>query len=501
MFGSGRGMAAGAVGNETLVRLAYTKNTIVSIEGSGNVTGSVFGGGENGHVSANTKVYIKDSCFVGTELIVEEHVIDDNGRGRILYRGNVYGGGRGIDKDGEYYSLTAGRVYGDTYVEVSGGKIYHDVFGGGSLASVGNETIDDTTGEISYGDESGETEIHIKGGIIGYSSDATKQGFNCGFVYGGCRGLSAPSNSDIVKMAYVHDTKVYIEPGADIKGSVFGGGANGHVKNDTYVEISGGSIGTALTAEEAVVDDHGVATNSIFRGNVYAGGRGVDQYSTTDDEKYSLSAGAVYGNAELKMTGGHVWHNIYGSGAMASVGTVKAKTDGQHVHDEVVDENGNLVDSVIYNPDESDINYLTGVFTPNTGKVTLSITGGTVGDTTPGQEGINNPDGSSYVFWDGYDNDVNLAGAQSFAAYAYRFDVLKKYDLKPAETWDEFKDLCAELKDLIGHEVNGRASLLMKARNAIDAVDYEELSRLEIMIEEKLEELREAYNKYRRNIF
>lgn len=66
-----------------------------------------------------------------------------------------------------------------------------------------------------------------------------------------------------------------------------------------------------------------------------------------------------------------------------------------------------------------------------------------------GQEGINNPDGSSYVFWDGYDNDVNLAGAQSFAAYAYRFDVLKKYDLKPAETWEEFKDLCAELKGLI----------------------------------------------------
>jgi glutamine synthetase len=59
----------------------------------------------------------------------------------------------------------------------------------------------------------------------------------------------------------------------------------------------------------------------------------------------------------------------------------------------------------------------------------------------------------------------------------------------------------AELKDLIGHEVNGRSSLLMNARKDIDAVDYEELSRLEIMIEEKLEELREAYNKYRRNIF
>jgi glutamine synthetase len=62
-------------------------------------------------------------------------------------------------------------------------------------------------------------------------------------------------------------------------------------------------------------------------------------------------------------------------------------------------------------------------------------------------------------------------------------------------------EVIAELKDLIGHEINGRASLLMMARNAIDAADYEELSRLEIMIEEKLEELREAYNKYRRNIF
>ena len=58
----------------------------------------------------------------------------------------------------------------------------------------------------------------------------------------------------------------------------------------------------------------------------------------------------------------------------------------------------------------------------------------------------------------------------------------------------------AELKDLIGHEINGRHSLLYNARVAIDAEEYEELSRLEIIIEEKLEELREVYNRYRRNI-
>jgi glutamine synthetase len=57
------------------------------------------------------------------------------------------------------------------------------------------------------------------------------------------------------------------------------------------------------------------------------------------------------------------------------------------------------------------------------------------------------------------------------------------------------------LRNLIGHEEKGRPSLLMQARTAIDEVSYEELSRLEIEIEERLEELRTIYNQYRRNIF
>jgi glutamine synthetase len=58
-----------------------------------------------------------------------------------------------------------------------------------------------------------------------------------------------------------------------------------------------------------------------------------------------------------------------------------------------------------------------------------------------------------------------------------------------------------ELKSIIGHEEKYRVSLLMQARNAIESRDYEELSRLEIEIEEKLDELREVYNQYQRNIF
>ena len=59
---------------------------------------------------------------------------------------------------------------------------------------------------------------------------------------------------------------------------------------------------------------------------------------------------------------------------------------------------------------------------------------------------------------------------------------------------------CAELKALIGREENDRASLLMQARIAIDENDCACLSRLELEIEEKLEELRAVYARYRRNI-
>ena len=59
----------------------------------------------------------------------------------------------------------------------------------------------------------------------------------------------------------------------------------------------------------------------------------------------------------------------------------------------------------------------------------------------------------------------------------------------------------SELKSNIGREEHGRDSLLMQARKAIEKEDFSELSRLEIEIEEKIEDLREAYNRYRRNIF
>jgi glutamine synthetase len=72
-------------------------------------------------------------------------------------------------------------------------------------------------------------------------------------------------------------------------------------------------------------------------------------------------------------------------------------------------------------------------------------------------------------------------------------DDSNEYD---AANWNR----CLELKKQIGQESGDRVSLLMQARIAIDNDDCAGLSTMELRIEEKLEELREVYAKYMRNI-
>ena len=368
----------------------YVNNTHVTIDGaSTKVRGSVFGGAEDGHVWRNTQVYIKDG-EIGTELTTAEENEQLDGEAAIIYTGNVYGGGRGIDEleaVNHTHSVTAGRVFGNTYVEVSGGVINHSVFGGGSLASVG-DTIHEVTagkaydimGNVITGDYTFDTtldgsanitrtyqlgdpvtgtglaHVRICGGRIG------RYGHNEGFVFGSGRGLPGDaSHTDLYHMAYVHNTKVFIKDTilnevkrhADVRGSVFGGGANGHVTQNTYVTMSAGVVGgktsTDYSAAElaahplpgsadttingiayysGVLADDTLKTDqwgritsgrTSYLGNVYAGGRGIDR---TNNGLGNLSrfAGRVFGNARVDISGGVVYHNVYGGGSVASVG-------------------------------------------------------------------------------------------------------------------------------------------------------------------------------------
>ena len=294
------------------VSLTIDGNTVAGNDGKiMSVGGSVYGGGEESAVGGTTTVSVSGGT-IGAE-----------GQGGVEY-GNVYGGGKGKDD-----SVEAGLVKGTTTVTISGSpRIYHNIYGGGAYGSVGEFTYnangmptarkENTTG--------GVCNVTITGGTIGWN------GKENGMIFGSSRGdVGAPGGiSD--KQAWVYDTNVIIgsDTGPLIKGSVYGGGENGHVFHDASVTINKGTIGIT----DAQIDGGAAYT---YRGNVYGGGCGTDKYYATtvpdghtandgNGDTYNPLAGIVRGNATVTMSGGHVVHNVYGAGAMGSVGI--ANTDG-----------------------------------------------------------------------------------------------------------------------------------------------------------------------------
>ena len=290
------------------------------------IKGSVYGGGNLADVQVNTEVNIAGGT-IGTE-----------GQGGVEY-GNVYGGGKGKRDD-----VYAGLVKGNTKVKISQAAnqtttIYHNVYGGGAYGSVGTFTYDDNDVITGHTDDTGKTEVYITGGTFGWN------GKENGMVFGSSRGDVGTPGQIEDKLAWVYDTHVAIgdttattvsTSAPIIRGSVYGGGENGHNYRNSYVRINGGTIGVkeGLSVTSGGVEYSGAAYP--YRGNVYGGGCGTDKYYSNTEgvtnpydgngDTYNAKAGIVQGNAFVNITGGYVVHNVYGAGAMGSVG--KANTDG-----------------------------------------------------------------------------------------------------------------------------------------------------------------------------
>ena len=294
-------------------KLATAKTTTVNVTG-GNIYRSVYGGGEMGTVTEDATVTVSGG-IIGIE-----------GNGGVEF-GNVYGGGKGYFDKSNLNNATyvlAGIVKGNTNVNINNGTIYHNIYGGGAYGSVGDITLGSATYvpglssvtmmPVSWtrkngdtGKNTGTTTVTIKGGNIGID------GHENGMIFGSSRGeVSAPGEIHD-HMAWVYDTHVVI--GGDdsdplIKGSVYGGGENGHVFVDAEVKVHSGTVG--------MTDDPTYPN----RGNVYGAGCGTDTYTGTDSKTYfNPLAGIVLGNTTVEMDGGRVIRTIYGGGAMGSVGT------------------------------------------------------------------------------------------------------------------------------------------------------------------------------------
>ena len=304
--------------NTVLTGLGEVAKTDLTIKGTTTVGESVYGGGEESGVGGDTEVNISGGT-IGAE-----------GLGGAEYS-NVFGGGKGKAGD-----KVAGYVKGNTAVNISQAEnqtttIYHNIYGGGAYGSVGDFTYDATSGMPTAlaTENTGVCNVTITGGTIG--SDGKENGM----VFGSSRGdVATPEGEPAVdpndRMAWVYSTHVTIgdtnaATSPIVKGSVYGSGENGHTFQDAVVDINKGVIGITDTGI-----DGGAAY--AYRGNVYGGGCGTDKYDSNSDgikDKYNTLAGIVQGTTTINIAGGQVVHNVYGAGAMGSVGGGAEATSGK----------------------------------------------------------------------------------------------------------------------------------------------------------------------------
>ena len=319
-------------------------DAVVEVSNEARIYGSVFGGGEDGHVLGDTKVDIKTGkdVTVGTATTRYPYI---GTTGTSYVDGNIFGGGRGFSGE----ALTAGSVGGNVSLNISDGTILGSVYGGGRLASVGTgfravtdphygqlqpDVADKTeTEDVDETETHGHVVINISGGTIGNDlEDITVKHTKGGNVFGGSMGRLTLLDGSISpiwpKMAIVKSSKINISGNSLIKGNVYGGSELGMLRGDVYVTI-GGVLGNDNTTIISTDSD-----NPTIMRDVYGGGYGSDDYKTKTTitaggfthDTYTFTpmqlAGIVCGDTYINMKRGHVKKNLYGGGEMATVGLV-----------------------------------------------------------------------------------------------------------------------------------------------------------------------------------
>ena len=356
VYGAGKGIAGDykdyvfcANVGSTDVKIDYTNDNNKTLEPEAYmddgdcIAGAVYGGGENGHVMGDTHITLTEG-LIG-------HAMYGGGSGKGRFTTSITRLDNGQDKEVSIYSITAGKVFGNTNILMTGGYVVRNVFGGGTMGSVGKGNYAGGADDYStagYGEKlsgnlwdgnnpfsqaflsSGICTVKITGGTVGYTG--VKDGLPYGNVFGGCRGAAAPNITESPRylyspeffVGYANETNVTIgKTRADfetedkytnylssehvgetgyaplILGSVYGGGQDGHVRRDATVTINSGTIGKAFDGTIDDLDDD----EWLHRGNVYGAGSGIGKYQydfNYDDKIDDTVEGITYHGNSIK---------------------------------------------------------------------------------------------------------------------------------------------------------------------------------------------------------
>lgn len=297
----------------------------VEVEVSGGIIyGSVFGGGEDGHVLKSVNMAIKNN----SDPSKPNPVIGTFGTSYI--DGNVFGAGRGFGGD----ALTAGTVSGNVTMNIQGGTMLGSIYGGGRLGSVGTYLVPhdhanygqeipdgyeqvigaDNPDVVAEGVTHGNITINISGGTIGNNyeyvpnpsaADKSKMPLTSfdyrnrltytkgGNVFAGGMGrLYGLDGSTLLPhwagMAKAKNTVLNIT-GGTIMSNVYGGAEMGTLAGNATIHVTGGTIGTTIGTGDA----------AYRYGSVFGGGKG-----STENLPGIKQAGQINGNVLVELNHG-----------------------------------------------------------------------------------------------------------------------------------------------------------------------------------------------------
>ena len=223
------------------------EDTSVTVNNSSTISGNVFGGGNNGRVHHDATTTITNSSIGGS----------------------VYAGGNGV----------TATVLGNNEVNIEGtASITSHVFGGGNAAATGcNEDITNNNNEVIYTcslPNSSTSYVNIAGGTIG------------GNVYGGAN-TSVVYGETFVNIGYNTISNTLTKGDIDITGTVFGGGeANAAGSEDYDFNFISVTEGININIDGATHTNFDISGSIFGSGNASSSGG----YSIIDIKNYGTFA-------------------------------------------------------------------------------------------------------------------------------------------------------------------------------------------------------------------
>ena len=326
------------LGSRTVIR----GNTSVTVSG-GTINNNVYGGGEQGAVgrSGNNQGANAVVTVSGGEV-----------------KGNVYGAGKGTQS--ETVPFTSANIYGTTTVNISDeARVKGSVYGGGENGSVGYYNNSSTA--------TGST-VNVSGGVVDKD------------VFGG--GSYGVTNGNVVvNITWANDELAK----TNIKGSVYGGAYGKrnkvYVKGTRTVNMNNGLVGQSLYGGSRNADDglewSPSASSQTNTCNVVNISGGEVEYQVFAAGFFGHTYGSVYAfigqNAiktapEHAMTQAETWYAINPLRIRGSVwaGADFGNFDGQKFGDPTVEGNsyvyidGTNYNTIINNPQNSTYMYVEG---------------------------------------------------------------------------------------------------------------------------------------------